>query len=579
MEVINLLAGIIKNKDNSYEYLDIINNNLFCTHLDSNGFTKSDINYIKNVLKKLFFNSNCTYISKYNDYNVYYNKETNIKHFIKDGKEDFNLFYYLNGTDAILYNNQKSNKKDNLIKSFAIAGCTIILSGVFIGFLNQSQINILETGYDYKAESFVDNIVSDNDISKIYDDEIIDYKQALEYIKQSEVDYKIKDVLSNEELLQDVFEYYKGTSMERSASLNFNNIHISYFDTEEYNKDKDLNAIGYYSILHPNELFVSDEYKYENIKNNQEYKRVVGHEYIHLLQNHGIPYTYLLEASAELLTKEYFGTKVGCYKPAVKNLMLLTDIIGPEPIMQLIFGGKTNEFNNILKNNLTEEEYLKLTRYFQDTTLKTNHYEENKEIQSLLCTLYKNMYNKDITEDEDILFDLIYNNDDFDCTNSNKIYLNVRKMKDNDTIYFDYEQSIDYMINHGLAYKTTLNTYEREVSLDEYLQIDNKSNILVEIIDDKLPDGQYAISDRLFVYIFDENDYTHQISSLNIEEAYKLGYITIKERKKTDESSLSDEWIYKSSDRIEVTTKGLKLRFSEQYNNMIVNSENHKTLS
>ena len=202
------------------------------------------------------------------------------------------------------------------------------------------------------------------------------------------------------------------------------------------------------------------------------------------------------------------------------------------------------------------------------------------------------MYNKDINEDEDIKYDLIYNNGKFDCTNSSKYYIYVRKMNDYDTINMNYEPNIEYLIKLGLAHKITLNTYEKTISLEEFNN--NKGETIIEVIESKLPNGQYARTDRVFVYIFKENDYTHPTETIKIEEAYKLGYITFKEQQQTQETNLSDEWVYKSSrkvtvfdqginknadgDKIEVKTTGLKNRFRDQYKRMI-NIENQKILS
>lgn len=110
-----MIVGIIKNKDNSYEYINLINNKLEFIHIDKNGVKKSNKNYIDSIFNNLFYNDNCVYLEKYKDYDVYYDKANNLKHYMKNGIENLELFYAFNGINARLYKISKDNGSKDLI--------------------------------------------------------------------------------------------------------------------------------------------------------------------------------------------------------------------------------------------------------------------------------------------------------------------------------------------------------------------------------------------------------------------------------------------------------------------------------
>lgn len=445
-----MIGAIIKNKDNSYEYINILNNKLSFIHIDNNGVSKSNKKYIDTFFKNLFFNDNCVYIKKYKNYDVYYDKTNNLKHFMKKGIEDIELFYKFNGIEKTLYNSKEPNnsirkqkRKENIQKIFTTAfiGIQILVLSkdvLSIAYLEAYKTNIERN--DYKLEDAVGYIYDPLEIDYykyIYGK--MTYQDAINYIYNSDnLTEEQKDFLANEELLQDVFSYYNETSLEYVSNLNFKDISIVY---EELDEDKG----GYYSCKEPNIIHISKILE-GKLDENEYTKGVIGHEFIHLLQVPVCPYTYIAESSAELLAHEYFDVPVTAYPKGVKNLQLLIDIIGPEPIMKMLFTGDDNTFNNILKNNLSNEEYENLITYFQDSSIIDNSKIANDEIKRLLCTLYKNIYKKDIIEDQNILYSIYYDNDYY-IEDNDKYYLNIRKIEETSGIRNKFNDQYERMIS------------------------------------------------------------------------------------------------------------------------------------
>lgn len=607
-----MLVGMIKNPDNSFEYLNLINGRLFCTHLGKDGFKPSNLDYIQSLVKKLFLNDNCSYLEKYNGYRVYFDNETKFKHFVKDGKENLELFYVFNGQDAILYDNSWKDKALNTAKIFLLAaGCAIILRyGIFL--VGELRTPLAPAGYDINIA--MKNIYSAEEISQMYDNGKITYQDAIDYIYSSNLDDEMKTFLANEDLLRDVFSYYKGTPLEYSAFLKFNGINIKYKCIEK------MGTLGEYNELEPSTLYISDIFtpnpsdnKYNeylfSIMGDKDvidgaFLGVVGHELGHLIQAEGSPWKYLLESAAELLAHEYFGTDIRAYYSGVKNLKLLTEIIGPDSIMKLLFSGDDSEFINILKNNLSQDEYAKLATYLQRADILDEHPKENKEIQGLLCTLYKNIYGKDISEDPNILFDLRYAKYSFDGKSRDPFYyeqiyyLNVNNM-DGQTEYTIYDIDIDYLVEIGLVKKENMGLYEKEISLDEYKKLSSEDNSQYSIGFTPVDENSGYIRDvwgenGKVVYV-DQDGNTYPL-----DEAANLGYVSIYARqslpldnneeliKKSEQAGWEQISIYEkyvsTYPTIDITSPDMPLtimpdnmatRFPQDYNKMTERSKSN----
>ena len=545
----------------NYIYMDD-NNKFIGININKYGIGNFDYDSFNYFINNIKFNDHCFKIAKYQEYDVYFNPLTNYKHYIKDGKEDLLMFYLKNGNDALLYKSDDDNKsKRNKLKSFVFNFIQIslpVVIGSMIG-INSQLLDII----DYKT------YINDNNIS---------YETVINYDNISVDDYIVKimnginltdeekKLLANEQLLMDITPYYNNTYMEKLINLKLNNIGIEFFAAEEHT-DRD----GYYNYLKPNILHISDRYKY-TYEVEQVVKRrndVFVHEFIHLLQSFS-KYSYIKEGITEIIKKEYFDLPVTSYIKTVNNVQLLIDIIGPEPILKSNFSNSDKELENILADNLSLKEYKKIISYFSSTPLNM---EDNihEEINKLLCSLYRNMYGKDITEDKDILYDLFYSGK-YECNNE-KIYLNKSKMKDIEDFNVVVYGTPDELCEKGLLEYEGRKIIQRTISYEFYRKlVKQQKGMKCTYFYDSSNTEPYG--DK---YLINGSDI------VTFKEAVELGYITIYE---TDSVDINDEipegfkcvsihnYYYTNFDNLsynssthcfDVSINGLKSRFNINY--------------
>lgn len=495
-----------KNMDEiNFIYKDI-DNKFIGVNINKDGVGDFDYHSLNYFIKNVKFNDRCIKIDNDNDYDIYYNPFTNYKHYIKDDKEDFLMFYLKNGNDALLYKENYKNKKDkkNKFKNF-IFDCVYItcFSLLWTYLLNNPVWDII----DYKIYSNDRNISYESVIN--YDNiSIDDYINKI--MKCTNLTEEEKELLANEQLLKDITPYYNDTYMEKLINIKMNDIDIEFYPAEKHT-DRD----GYYSFLQLNILHLSDRYKYpydiDEVVNRR--KEVTVHEYIHLLQSY-YEYHYIQEAVTEIIKNEYYDMHMSSYHQPVNNIKLLIDIIGPEPILKSSFGGDSKELENILADNLSLDDYKKLMFYFR---LKPVDIDENKdkEIRELLCNLYKNMYGRDITVDEDILYDLFYTGKyEFD---NNKIYLNKSKMEDIEEYEIYVKGSKEELCEKGLIKIVEKKIVQKNVSYEEYRDLVSQNKGINCVWD----------YDSSIVKSYNDKYLINDTDIVTFEDAVNLGYIVI----------------------------------------------------
>lgn len=565
-----MLIAIIENKDKTYEYLYEVNNKLISYHIDKHGFSNSNLDYLNSVFLQLKYNLNCKFLTNFREYKVYYDKEMDLKHFLLNGKENYEMLFRYNGLDAFLYH--EKNKKINMTKKFIGFGMSIIIALSGLQFLESKNFNIKTDPDIYITHSI-------SDVIGLYSKEPINYLDAIDSIKSSNFPDEVKDIISNESFLKLVFSYYKGSALEYTARLKFENLSLKPFEEGQYFENRQ-EVNGYYSPLNVNVIYS---------KNTSEfYNQVIVHEFIHLLQAENYKYLYLVEASAELITSELLNISPTTYLPAIENLKLLINIIGPEPVYELIFAGDDTNLSNILKNNLSIQDYIKLTQYLKKDGFTINsELDFQIEIQQILYKLYEKMYDKNIEEDKDILCNLtdltldiglvnderrffIFDKEDEEISvicdkpeilaNKGIIdkkvrYRKIDKLNSNDIKdYNDIELIENYNNEEYIQGKVFLNGnkgfymhLENPIKKDEY-KVQNFIN---------LPSKKYSIKDAISKgYVSAYKVYYSNIKTDDInEECY---YYVPKDDKTNFEDSC---WNFK--------VNGVKNRFSNQYDNLL----------
>ncbi len=394
-----MLGAILKDKEESnYLYFKKQDNNLiyygFCVK-ENNLYPigKNIVDVIYNLVK---VNSDCTYIGDYLDFKVYLDNKNNLKHYLKNNIEDFTMFFKNNGEDLILYS--KKSEKDSESKEFHIGkkilkislGILLTITSYFVIF---SEISAQLTKGNFTNNiqySLAKPVYSISEYLNL-DLNCIDVSEGINLINSSQLPDDMKSIFANENLLEDVFQYYKGTDMEYLIKYKLKNIKIRLYDPTEIFIPNPQTTDGFYNDIAPNVI---------NAKNIGGYEEILKHEFIHLLQSPDKSYPFLKEAVAELAANEYLDKPFGSYIPALINLELLMNTIGPKVIWETVFSGDDTNLVSILKNNLNEEDYNELIFYLKS---RPEDVESNsKDFNSIVARLYENINSKNIRDDKDI---------------------------------------------------------------------------------------------------------------------------------------------------------------------------------
>lgn len=570
-----MLVAIIKNADRTYEYLYEIQNELISFHIDKNGFSLSDNSYMNKLISKFNYNSSCEYLTNFKQYKVYYDPSTNFKHFINNKTEDYEMFFRFNGMNACYYKDGK--KHDIYSKLFAILGASVILT--YAGL-----ISFVGLKFDTNVYYATHTSHSITGLVGMYENKKLDYKDAIDSINSSNLPDDVKIIISNESFLKLIFSYYEGSPLEYTSSLKFNDLRIQNFkeDSEE-NKERN----GYYDSFTPNVL-----YSKEGQSKNSETSTVI-HEFIHLLQAEGNSYYYLDEAVAELMTAELLDSSPVTYFGAIDNLKLLINIIGPEPIYELSFGGDDTSLNNILKSNLSSKEIITLKYYLQKNGEEINNNEEiHSEIKKILYKLYKNIYGKDIEEDQNIMCVLNDNLSKNASISDKRHFLIPDEMKEEEYIMVVGEDE-DILAQKGFLSKKTC--YKEFLKIDSNYYNKNKGTGDIELIENLNENGEIIgkiMNDGHKTYYkllrspipTDQYEFfsfrTLPSQTISIPDAIDSGYISAYKVSYSLEKKNSNyyEYVYyvPNGTNIELEknmckfkVNGIKTRFCDQYNDLM----------
>ncbi|MBQ9833671.1 MAG: hypothetical protein IJO33_00535 [Bacilli bacterium] len=396
--------------------------------------------FIYELLETFLLGKESEQLDDYLGFKVYLDKKTGLKHYFKDGKENFSALFKFNGDNALNYekceeifeSSGSQNKNNKGIFKFKILGAVFICSASFILLLNLMNIfdvslTDIKTTFDNLSQVRISSLgkIEYGPLAK----KVNSVKEIQEYIYQSDnLTQSEKEFLDNEDLFNDILLYTYGTKMDYLYNLKLEGLEIKYFQGEE-----DDPLIGYYTMMDPNAI---------NGKEGVEKKLWLDHEFIHLLQHPNV-YSYICESTADIIAYEYYGSNHEGYVNADKNGRKLMDVIGPKIIWEYVFTGDATKLNNILRENLSEEDY----KVFIDILEKNDGRDE--ELSNLIDKLYLNIYKSDIKSNQDI-YDIHGNFID------KRIYFNESKMLENNF----YNVSVQKGLNHGLVKEDDIIYYE-----------------------------------------------------------------------------------------------------------------------
>lgn len=376
--------------------------------------TEEEVNTI-NLLK---LSEDKSYLGQQDDYDIYVDNVSKLKHYFKDGKEDFETTWEHNGEDGLIYKGDLSNKDD--IKKFTMKDVVILITknifkGLAIGSIIGLGIHAIITDIKLQPNESTMNICAEyNDETTTPQKEIIDtYSlnyyapvtalQIEKYVEENDnLTAEEKAIYDNKKLLEDIVPYYENTNMNILIPLKFDGLQTEYFYAMP-EEDGNFTA-AYYDPLIPNRIFVNTYVditqpnkilEYLNNKSKDFYDRK-AHEHIHLLQS-SYEYMYITEASAEIISCEYDDKCfIASYLEPVKNTKILMEIIGPEPIWKLNFSGNDTDLVNTISANLDEEKASKLISLLKENPSETKIENLDLNITDLLSQMYINMYGEDM---------------------------------------------------------------------------------------------------------------------------------------------------------------------------------------
>lgn len=426
-------------KDYKETYIKIKNNKI-------EGFTLLDGN-ISNLLSEdikilnMFkMGKNSVLTRKEKDYQIYYDKDSSFFHFFKDGKEDVLLFCLYNGKVSYL---AKKDKRKSIYYhpeyKFILEKlkCTIYLKTSLL-------LNILTASISLTSTAL---------ISYYYDTPIGSISR--EFIQNEYLSKEDKNLLHNKKLISDILPYYEGTNMNVYIHSIIPNLQIKY-ESEKISED----SVGWVYSLNPEVIHILDCEHNNNEKNLIDTKT---HEFIHVLQSIYIKtnYSLICEASAELISCEYFDTEINSYYDSIKILKSLMEVVGPEVIWKLNFSSE-DELKSIIMQNMDENDAIKLLNLL-NTNINTLSNEEKQQIIFDLDILISrlNIMLKNSSNTNNML--------DYSAIMKDRYYFNSDKIEELNPYIINYNVSYEYEIESKVVHKIY-----RKYTYQEYLEFKEK---------------------------------------------------------------------------------------------------------
>lgn len=528
-----IIAKFYKKNSNNINFIYEKNNKLIGFSIGENGFNSLDVDLFKNIISSINLNDKCYKLFDYKGYELFYDPINELKHYIKGGKEDVELFLKYNSSDACLY---KGNSFFKTVVAIGLSGVVLVTSVFLVSKILESHSSIVELE---SFENYIEYVEKTEDykILKPILDNNLTLDEAIKYIYSSNLSEDEKDLLADENLLSEVIYYYNQGNVSNLGCLCLNNIEINYFPQGQLG----VGVNGVYNPLFMNTINLSDDCKNDPSKKMES----LTHEYIHLLQTDSISYKYLTETTADLISSEYYYLdQTSNYQEGVKTLKLLIEIIGPDPILKGIFGGDFSEFESILKDNLSSNDYKLLTT----DLLKQNPADiinREHELREILERLYFSLYNKDITLDQNILYNILYK--EGIIYDAPKSYLNKEEMEDYDWVTVSLDpNNLEQYVEKGILEKEEKYETRKKIDLDTYLKYKEEGkDVFFDNDFGKIVDNMYVLtSDVVYTlseaveqglvspyikeYIFNKEDrkdgyefVTDELGQIKIEVSYK----------------------------------------------------------
>lgn len=457
------------------------------------GKIKTDrFNYIVNLSDKLSVYGYSSFDSfKLNDMQI-----LSLFKEIYDGFKGEENFFSNNGCKAILYdvddesNLEKFDDKDDEFKVFEIGKFKVIGSKILFTVISLLVLinvfllagNVFKDVIASKKNELIDTLEELNeltnenyglleDISDAQEEKIVKLEDFIVssydmsgsglydlIMNNSNLTSEQKSLIANNDYLEDIIGYMNDSN---KAELIYNlvNLNIENFTLTELNESR---LLGYVNLLDKSVIHIRDE-------NETTLKEALPHEFVHVTQDAN-SYLFVSESMAEIMAFEYYDKGISSYDFCIKYLRALMEIIGPQPIMELTYGGDVTQFENIIKSYLDEDDANDLLAVLKFSPVS----EINKitrcedRLNEILATLYNKVYDSEMKDDQAINYIL-------DSYMVDRYYFNSRKMSLNEEGFNAYylqcltsEDGIKICLdNDGIL---------EEVSFDDAIKLKNSED-------------------------------------------------------------------------------------------------------
>lgn len=533
-------------------YLD--NQNKLCGFcVKGNKLQRIDVDII-DKLRVFFLGQNRETLGVEDGYEVVLDKDTNLVHYLKDGKDDFEKLIMMNGEDAHLYSklfNSYRGKcvgKEDKIKIIT-KGISVILKKVALGlfiarilplaFLILSDMPIRLSGEFVNisdAISYVFTADDENALGKPIDEYTI---ESLIYNSPNIQNEDVKDFLWNESFIRDVLPYYEGTPMEIISKFRFGSLNILPFSSKDKERHGEL-VLGYYAG--DGNLHV-DGYEEDKFDKESSQANTTAHEYIHLLQTSD-GFRFIIESMAEVIAQEYFlsssnSEDIYCYSTGCKYLKVLMEIVGPEAIWEEGFRKGSTKLVDSVRPYLDDQDFELFVHIMEMSPER--YLEYGDDLEKLLGTLYKNKFGKDMSEDRFIR--AILSGEEYD-----RAYFNRELIESRESYYMartvdrsiafemgllegqvggiiSYDQFIDDEFFPGGTKSCTIFSEETFAKNDLYVE-DNRVKGTVTLLDGTILTVEEAIARGLIKPICSFQGIVRSESEYEKYKAFVLNYLT-----------------------------------------------------
>lgn len=296
-----------------------------------------------------------------------------------------------------------------------------LLLGLIINFC-QDKINEKKFNESIKSNT---KTVSENFSEDYISDSIL--------LNQSLKDEQ-KNLLTSNSFIRDLAATTMSNEQKTILCFQLNNLKIEEYNTIQksiYSIKELFNKDNLYGYVLDGEHLQNTIHMLETETAYSDY--VLIHEFIHIVQLDN-EYSYLKEASAEIIAHEYWDRPIITYQNAVKRIYALMAIIGPETIWNANFTS-TNQLTEELSKYLESEEVerfmncLKVKPYNQKISEETGIGNIDQELDRLIKKIYEKKFNKRFSEDN--IIQAIYNMD-----NSGNIVSHIEENNIKSPIYF-----------------------------------------------------------------------------------------------------------------------------------------------